>query len=125
RDRKISAVEALDAHLAQVDRHNEAINAVINLDREGARERAKKADAAQARGDVLGPLHGVPFTLKDMHETAGMKTTVGFPPFADYVARQDSPVVTRLKAAGGILTAKTNVATMLGDWQSDNPLFGR
>ncbi|MBM2710835.1 amidase [Mesorhizobium caraganae] len=123
--RKISAVEAFNAHLAQIDRHNEAVNAVINLDREGARERAKEADATLARGDALGPLHGVPFTLKDMHETAGMKTTVGFPPFADYVARQDSPVVARLKAAGGVLTAKTNVATMLGDWQSDNPLFGR
>jgi amidase len=123
--RKISSVEALDSHLAQIDRHNEAVNAVVNLDREDARGRAKEADAALARGDVLGPLHGVPFTLKDMHETAGMKTTVGFPPFADYVARHDSPVVARLKAAGGILVGKTNVATMLGDWQSDNPLFGR
>ncbi|MET2829027.1 amidase [Mesorhizobium shangrilense] len=124
-NRKISAVEALDAHLAQIDSRNDAVNAVISLDREGARERAKKADAALARGETLGPLHGVPFTLKDTHETAGMKTTVGFPPFADYVARQDSPVVARLKAAGGVLAAKTNVATMLGDWQSNNPLFGR
>ena len=123
--RKISAVEALDAHLAQIDAHNEAVNAVISLDREGARERARKADAAQARGEALGPLHGVPFALKDTHETAGMKTTVGFPPFADYIARQDSPVVVRLKAAGGVLMAKTNVPTMLGDWQSNNPLFGR
>ncbi|RWQ65608.1 MAG: amidase [Mesorhizobium sp.] len=125
RDRRISAVEALDAHLAQIDRHNRAINAVVTLDREGARQRAEKADEAQARGDALGPLHGVPFTLKDMHQTSGMKTTVGFPPFADYVAREDSPVVLRLKAAGGVLVGKTNVATMLGDWQSDNPLFGR
>ena len=124
-ERKISAVEALDAHLAQIDRHNEAVNAVVILDREGARQRARQADAAVARGDTLGPLHGVPFTLKDAHETVGMKTTVGFPPFADYVAGKDSPVVARLKAAGGVLTAKTNVATMLGDWQSDNPLFGR
>jgi amidase len=123
--RKISAVKALDAHLAQIDRHNEAINAVISLDSEGARKRAEEADAALARGTVLGPLHGVPFTLKDMHETSGMKTTVGFPPFADYVASQDSPVVIRLKAAGGVLMAKTNVATMLSDWQSNNPLFGR
>jgi amidase len=123
--RKISAVEALDAHLVQIDAHNEAVNAVISLDREGARERAKKADAAHARGEALGPLHGVPFTLKDMHETSGLKTTVGFPPFADYVARHDSPVVARLRAAGGVLMAKTNVATMLGDWQSNNPLFGR
>jgi len=123
--RKISAVEALDAHLAQIDQYNAAVNAVISLDREGARKRAEKADAALARGAALGPLHGVPFTLKDTHETAGMKTTVGFPPFADYVARWDSPVVARLKAAGGVLMAKTNVATMLSDWQSNNPLFGR
>ncbi|MFD2056696.1 amidase [Mesorhizobium calcicola] len=123
--RKISAVEALDAHLAQIDSHNGAVNAVISLDREGARERAEKADAALARGEAHGPLHGVSFTLKDMHETSGMKTTVGFPPFADYVAKRDSPVVVRLKAAGGVLMAKTNVATMLSDWQSNNPLFGR
>lgn len=125
RDRKISAVEALDAHLTQIDRHNEAVNAVVTLDREGARQRAGKADEAQARGEALGPLHGVPFTLKDTHETAGMRTTVGFPAFADYAPRADSPVVARLKAAGGILVGKTNVATMLGDWQSSNPLFGR
>ncbi|MES0195591.1 amidase [Mesorhizobium sp. M0011] len=123
--RKISAVEALDAYLAQIYAVNGAVNAVISLDEDGARERAKKADAAQARGAALGPLHGVPFTLKDMHETSGMKTTVGFPPFADYVARHDSPVVSRLRAAGGVLMAKTNVPTMLSDWQSANPLFGR
>lgn len=123
--RKISAVEVLDAHLEQIDSHNGAVNAVISLDRDGARERARKADTALARGETPGPLHGVPFTLKDMHETSGMKTTVGFPPFADYVARRDSPVVARLKAAGGVLMAKTNVATMLSDWQSNNPLFGR
>ncbi|MCZ8545569.1 amidase [Mesorhizobium qingshengii] len=123
--RKISAVEVLDAHLEQIDSHNGAVNAVISLDRDGARERARKADTALARGEAPGPLHGVPFTLKDMHETSGMKTTVGFPPFADYVAGHDSPVVARLKAAGGVLMAKTNVATMLSDWQSNNPLFGR
>ncbi|RUW67663.1 MULTISPECIES: amidase [unclassified Mesorhizobium] len=123
--RTISAVAALDAHLAQIDRGNGAVNAIVTLDREGARERARQADVALARGDALGPLHGVPFTLKDTHDTTGMKTTVGFPPFADYVAKKDSPVVARLKAAGAILIGKTNVATMLGDWQSDNPLFGR
>lgn len=124
-ERKISAVEALDAHLAQIDRHNEAVNAVVILDREGARGGAEKADAALARGDTPGPLHGVPFTLKDAHETASMKTTVGFPPFANYVPQSDSPVVARLKASGAVLVGKTNVAAMLGDWQSDNPLFGR
>lgn len=125
RDRTVSAIEVLDEHLAQIDRHNEAANAVVTLDREGARARAQKADEAQARGEALGPLHGLPFTLKDTHETAGMRTTVGFPAFADYAPRADSSVVARLKAAGGILVGKTNVATMLGDWQSNNPLFGR
>ncbi|MES0067367.1 amidase [Mesorhizobium sp. M0074] len=125
RDRTVSAIEVLDAHLAQIDRHNEAVNAVVTLDRDGARQRAGKADEAQARGEALGPLHGVPFTLKDTHETAGMRTTVGFPAFADFAPRADSPVVAWLKAAGGILVGKTNVATMLGDWQSSNPLFGR
>jgi len=123
--RKISAIDAVDAVLAQIDSRNEGVNAVIALDREGARERAKNADAALARGATPGPLHGVPFTLKDTHEAAGMKTTVGFPAFVDYVASRDSPVVARLKAAGGVLTARTNVATMLSDWQSNNPLFGR
>ncbi|TIO91501.1 MAG: amidase, partial [Mesorhizobium sp.] len=65
--RRISAVEALDAHLAQIDRHNEALNAVVLLDREGALQRAREADAALARSAALGPLHGVPFTLKDAH----------------------------------------------------------
>ncbi|MER8682599.1 amidase [Mesorhizobium sp. M1405] len=125
RDRTVSAIEVLDEHLAQIDRHNEAVNAVVTLDQDGARQRAGKADETQARGEALGPLHGVPFTLKDTHETAGMRTTVGFPAFADYAPRADSPVVARLKAAGGILVGKTNVATMLGDWQSSNPLFGR
>ncbi|TIX37395.1 MAG: amidase, partial [Mesorhizobium sp.] len=125
RGRKVSAIEVLDEHLAQIDRHNAAVNAVVTLDQDGARQRAGKADEAQARGQALGPLHGLPFTLKDTHETAGMRTTVGFPAFADYAPRADSPVVARLKAAGGILVGKTNVATMLGDWQSSNPLFGR
>lgn len=123
--REISAVEALDAHLAQIDSHNGAVNAVVSLDREGAHERATQADATLARGAALGPLHGIPFTLKDMHQTSGMKTTVGFPPFADYAAKEDSSVVARVKAAGGVLMAKTNVASMLSDWQSKNPLFGR
>ena len=72
-----------------------------------------------------GPLHGVPFTLKDAHQTAGMRTTVGFPPFADYVPAEDSVVVARLKAAGAILIGKTNTAMLLADFQTSNPLFGK
>ena len=74
---------------------------------------------------MWGPLHGVPFTLKDAHATAGMRTTTGFPPLADYVPQKDSTVTARLKKAGGILIGKTNVAMMLADYQSTNPIFGR
>ncbi len=122
----ISTTEVLETYLAQIDRHNPALNAIITLDAERAHARAREADAALARGEVWGPLHGVPFTLKDAHATAGMRTTTGFPPLADHVPQEDSTVTARLKAAGGVLIGKTNVAMMLGDpAQSTNPIFGR
>src|SRR5690348_14313738 len=121
----VSATEVLKAHLAQIDAHNSTLNAVITLDAGRAYERAREADEALARGEYWGPLHGVPFTLKDAHATAGMRTTTGFPPLADYVPQEDSTVTGRLKAAGGILIGKTNVPVMLADYQSNNPIFGR
>jgi amidase len=123
---RVSATDVLEAHLAQIDKHNPALNAVVTMDAGRAREQAREADEALARGQLWGPLHGVPFTLKDAHATAGMRTTTGFPPLADYVPGEDSPVAARLKAAGGILMGKTNVHMMLGDpAQSINPIFGR
>ena len=123
---QVSATEVLEAHLAQIDKHNPVLNAIITLDAEHAYERAREADKALAHGELWGPLHGVPFTLKDAHATAGMRTTTGFPPLADYVPNVDSTVTARLKAAGGILIGKTNVATMLADpAQTANPIFGR
>jgi amidase len=125
RARQVSAIEVLEAHLAQIERHNSSLNAVVTLDAGRACERAREADAALARGQVWGPLHGVPFTLKDAHATAGVRTTTGFPP-VDHTPHEDSTVAARLKAAGGILTGKTNVAMMLGDpAQTSNPIFGR
>lgn len=103
---QISAAEVLEAHLAQIAAHNPTLNAVVTLDIEQARKQAREADQALARGEIWGPLHGVPFTLKDAHATAGMRTTTGFPPLADYVPQEDSPVAARLKAAGAILWAK-------------------
>src|SRR6266487_22514 len=121
----VSAVEVLQAHLAQIGTHNSALNAIITMDAEHALERAREADEALAHGQVWGPLHGVPFTLKDAHATAGMRTTTGFPPL-DHVPQEDSTVTARLKAAGGILMGKTNVHVMLGDpAQTTNPIFGR
>jgi amidase len=120
----VSATEVLEKHLAQIDRFNPVINAVVTLDVDHAYERAQEADEALARGEVWGALHGVPFTLKDAHSTAGMRTTTGFPPL-DHVPKTDSTIAARLKAAGGILIGKTNVAEMLSDFQSNNPIFGR
>ncbi len=125
RRRRWSAVEVLDAQLAQIARHNPLLNAIVTLDEDRARRRARDADAALARGEIWGPLHGVPFTIKDAIETAGLRTTSGYPPLADYVPATDAPVVARLRAAGGILLGKTNVPTLAGDAQADNPIFGR
>src|ERR1700737_927945 len=125
RERKITAEETLEAFLAQIDKHNPVLNAVNIIDAEKAKERARAADEALARGELWGPLHGVPFTLKDAHSTAGMRTTVGFPPLANCVPEEDSTVAARLKQAGAVLLGKTNVALMLGDYQTNNPLFGR
>ena len=78
-----------------------------------------------ARGDVWGPLHGVPITIKDAIETAGLRTTGGFPPLADYIPAHDAPVVARLFAAGAIILGKTNLPVLSTDFRADNPIFGR
>jgi amidase len=124
RRRQISAREALQIHLAQIEKYNPILNAITIIDPEKAMEQALAADEALARGDVCGPLHGVPFTLKDAHSTRGMRTTVGFPPFAGYVPEEDSTVAARLKESGGVLIGKTNVPELLADYQTNNPLFG-
>jgi amidase len=121
----ILAREVLGLFLAQIEKHNPALNAVNIIDAGSATKRAQAADEALSRGEVWGPLHGVPFTLKDAHSTAGLRTTVGFPPLANCVPEVDSTVAARLKQAGAVLMGKTNVPVMLGDHQTSNPLFGR
>lgn len=125
RERRASAVEVLDAHLACIARHNPALNAIVTLNEEGARKRAAEADAALARGEIWGPLHGVPVTIKDSFATAGLRTTSGYPPLADYIPTEDATVVARLKAAGAIVLGKTNLPLLVHGFQSDNPVFGR
>jgi amidase len=124
RTRQATATEVLEAHLAQIARHNRALNAIVTLDEERARARAIAADNALARGEVWGPLHGVPVTIKDSFATAGIRTTSGYPPLADYVPAEDSTVVARLKAAGAIVLGKTNTPILVQGFQSDNPVFG-
>lgn len=125
RDRTVSSVETLDALLAQIAARNGEINAVVTIDEDRARDRARAADHALARGECWGPLHGVPFTIKDALETAGVRTTSGFPPLRDHIPSVDATVVARLRGAGGILLGKTNLPTMATGALSDNPLFGR
>lgn len=125
RERRFSAVEAAGDHLARIGRLNPALNAIITLDPEGALARAQDADAALARGESWGPLHGVPITLKDCHATAGMRTTVGYEPLRDHVPAEDGTVAARLRAAGAVLLGKTNVPPLLAGPYTDNPIFGR
>jgi amidase len=120
--REVSSVEVVDAYLAQITRHNPQLNAVVTLDEEGARGKAEEADTALARGEVWGPLHGVPVTLEDCHATAGIRSTWGgYSSLADFVPTEDSVVTGRLKAAGAILLGKTNGPLI---WGRDS-MFGR
>jgi amidase len=125
RDREASSVEVVEAHLAQMVRHNRELNAVVTVDEGGTLARAKEADAALARGENWGALHGVPVTIKDTIETAGLWTTAGYLPLSDYTPERDATVVARLRASGAIILGKTNVPTLAGDGQTDNPVFGR
>jgi amidase len=122
--RELSAVEALDAHLARIEQQNPRLNAVVSLDIEAARRQAGAADTALARGQVPGPLHGVPITLKDGNDVAGLRTTLGTGVF-DRIAGEDGAVAARLRAAGAIVIGHTNVAPFLADYQSANAIFGR
>src|SRR5512134_140875 len=125
RKKQVSALEVLEAHLAQIAEYNAALNAIVTFNLEGARQRAQAADEALARDEIWGPLHGVPLTLKDVHSVAGMRTTAGFEPLSGYYPPQDGTIAARLKAAGAIIFGKTNVPVLAGDLQTHNPIFGR
>jgi len=123
--RRATAVSILEMYLARIQKHNPALNAICTLDEAGARARARQADAALARGELWGPLHGVPMTIKDALETAGVRTTGGYPPLSSHVPKKDATAVARLKAAGAVLIGKTNVPPLSADGRADNPIFGR
>lgn len=124
RRKKIGCLELLDLYLARIEEHNPALNAVVALDVEGARKRAKAADRALARDKPVGPLHGVPMTIKESFDVAGMPTTWGLPAHAENIAARHSVPVARMEAAGVITFGKTNVPAWLADWQTYNPVYG-
>ena len=120
----IGARELLEHFLQRVDRHNGAINAVVVQDRAAARGQADAADRAVAQGEELGPLHGVPMTIKESFDWTGHAATWGAPAQRGNVATHDALAVQRLSAAGAIVFGKTNVPLMLADFQSYNEVYG-
>jgi amidase len=124
RSREISARELLDLHLARIAERNPQLNAIVSLDEERARHAAHEADAATARGDDLGPLHGLPFAFKDTHDLAGWRTTYGSPLFADHVPESDDLVVERIRGAGVVTLGRTNVPEFAAGSHTFNTIFG-
>ena len=124
RRRKIGCLELLDHYLARVERYNPQLNAIVATDIPAARKRAKAADRALAKGDVWGPLHGVPMTIKESYDVAGMPSTWGMPELKNNIPERNALAVDRMLAAGVVLFGKTNVPLMLADWQSYNEVYG-
>jgi len=120
----VSSREVIDAHLDRIDEVNGWLNAVVRVLADEARSAADAADLALASGAAVGPLHGVPFTVKDGLDLAGHPTSQGVESFADGIATLDDPCIGRLKAAGAIPIAKTNLPEMGLRLATDNPLFG-
>src|SRR5881392_4248566 len=125
RSRKVSPVEIVDALLARIDKVNPRLNAFVLINADQARREAKSAERAVGkRGAKLGPLHGVPFGVKDLVVTKGVRTTFGTPLYRDNVPAEDAPMVERLKAAGAILLGKTNTPTFGWIGATHNLVFG-
>jgi amidase len=124
RDGDFSARELLEYFLDRVDRFNPALNAIVVDDRERARDAAAAADRALRQGEAVGPLHGVPMTVKESYDVAGLLTTWGDPAWRDNMATEDAVAIQRLKRAGAIIFGKTNVPLHLADWQSFNDIYG-
>ena len=121
---EITSIDLVELYLSRIALHNPTLNAVIASQFDAARVAARAADAALARGDKPGPLHGLPITVKESYDVAGLPSTFGLFDLKDNVAPRDSLAVERLKAAGAIVLGKTNVPSNLADWQTINPVYG-
>src|SRR5262249_25371580 len=106
RDRRIGCLELLDHYVARAERHNPALNAIVAWQVDQARERGRAADAALARGEIWGPLHGVPVTVKESFNVAGLPSTWGNPAFRANIAADNAVLIERLLAAGAVIYGK-------------------
>ena len=123
-DGAVSSVELLEYHLARIKRHNPTLNAIVTPDYDNARAQARAADDARVKGE-RAPLLGLPLTIKDCIDVAGLVGTAGLEKFAKRVPASDSRLAARVREGGGVIMGKTNVPPNAGDWQSANPVFGR
>lgn len=120
----VSSVEVTEHLIARIEQHDDAVNAVVVRDFDRARDAARQADSAHAHGKHLGPLHGLPLTVKEAYDVQGLPTTWGIPALAENVAATDAAVVRKLREAGAHLLGKTNVPLELADFQSYNDIYG-
>ena len=124
RKKSLSARELMTAHLRQIERLNPQVNAIVMLVAEQALREAESADAVQAAGEPVRPLHGLPVAIKDLHDTAGIRTTYGSRLYADHVPEHDSLIVERIRRVGAIIVGKTNTPEFGAGSQTFNAVFG-
>lgn len=122
---KFSATEVTDAHIERIEAVNPRLNAVVIPMFDEARAQASAADEALRQGTEVGPLHGVPVTIKEQYRVAGTQTTLGATKQIGNVYDDEGPLVTKLRTAGAIVLGKTNIIQTLAGWESDNPVYGR
>jgi Asp-tRNA(Asn)/Glu-tRNA(Gln) amidotransferase A subunit family amidase len=125
RKKKISPIELANAHLAKIERLNPKLNAFVHVDAERVRREARKAEDEVMRGHALGPLHGVPISVKSSLDVAGLRCESGSRLRAGHIPTQDAPLVARLRGAGAILLGVTNTPELLMAWETDNLLYRR
>jgi Asp-tRNA(Asn)/Glu-tRNA(Gln) amidotransferase A subunit family amidase len=125
RNKELSPIELVEAHLSRIEKLNPQLNAFVQVDAEGAIRQARAAEAAVVHREKLGPLHGVPVSIKSSMEVAGMRCEAGSKLRAGFVAARDAPLVSRLRNAGAIILGTTNAPELLMAWETDNLLYGR
>ncbi|MBN4064698.1 Asp-tRNA(Asn)/Glu-tRNA(Gln) amidotransferase GatCAB subunit A, partial [Dehalococcoides mccartyi] len=121
---EITSEELVNAHLAQIERVNPAVNAMVTMVADDALDRACEADMARMNGEEMGPLYGLPIAVKDAHSTKGILTTMGSPIYKDHVPTEDALIVERVKKAGAIVIGKSNMPEFGAGSQTFNPVFG-